>query len=124
MVRVTYNYDVYSDILCYVDSACSNQFWEITWVILKYPFLKQADFGQKRVDNLRIIRTLAVGYKREFSRRFESSPTELADLRRLHRLWEMKRPAINAHIADLYNEIQRLEQEIDDLLLEKIQSGG
>jgi hypothetical protein len=36
----------------------------------------------------------------------------------------MKRPAINTHIADLYNEIQRLEQEIDDLLLEKIQSGG
>lgn len=46
---------------------------------------------------------------------------EQADIRRLHRLWEMKRPAINAHIADLYNEIQRLEQEIDDLLLEKIQ---
>jgi len=33
----------------------------------------------------------------------------------------MKRPAINSHIADLYNEIHRLEQEIDDLLLEKIQ---
>ena len=47
---------------------------------------------------------------------------EQADLRRLRRLWEMKRPAINSHIADLYNEIQRLEQEIDDLLLEKIQS--
>ena len=36
----------------------------------------------------------------------------------------MKRPAIQAHIAELYDEIQRLEQEIDDLLLEKIQSGG
>ena len=48
---------------------------------------------------------------------------EQADLRRLHRLWEMKRPAINTHIADLYAEIQRLEQEIDDLLLEKIQGG-
>ena len=34
----------------------------------------------------------------------------------------MKRPAINDHIAELYAEIQRLEQEIDDLLLEKIQS--
>ena len=49
---------------------------------------------------------------------------EQGDLRRLHRLWEMKRPAINDHIAELYDEIQRLEQEIDDLLLEKIQSGG
>ena len=49
---------------------------------------------------------------------------EQSELCRLHRLWEMKRPVINAHIADLYNEIQWLEQEIDDLLLEKIQSGG
>lgn len=49
---------------------------------------------------------------------------EHADLRQLQRLWKMKRPMINAHIADLYEEIQRLEQEIDDLLLEKIQSGG
>ena len=49
---------------------------------------------------------------------------EQADLRRLYRLWETKRPAINAHIADLCREIQRLEQEIDDLLLEKIHSGG
>ena len=50
--------------------------------------------------------------------------TEQAGLRRLHRLWEMKRPAINTHIAALYEEVQRLEQEIDDLLMEKIQSGG
>ncbi|MCI7727849.1 MAG: recombinase family protein [Clostridiales bacterium] len=49
---------------------------------------------------------------------------EQADLRRLHRLWEMKRPAINARLTALYEEVQRLEQEIDDLLLEKIQSGS
>ena len=49
---------------------------------------------------------------------------EQVDLRRIQRLWEMKRPTINAHIAELYSEIQRLEQEIDDLLLEKIQSGS
>ena len=48
---------------------------------------------------------------------------EQADLRRLHRLWEMKRPAINAHIADLYNEIQRLEQDIDEILMEMIHDG-
>lgn len=48
---------------------------------------------------------------------------EQADLRRLHRLWEMKRPVINAYITDLYEEIQRLEQEVDDILMEKIQNG-
>lgn len=50
--------------------------------------------------------------------------TEQADLKRIQRLWEMKRPAINAHITELYEKIQQLEQEIDDLLLEKIQIGG
>ena len=48
---------------------------------------------------------------------------EQSDLRRLHRLWEMKRPAINAHIAELYDKIQQLELEGDDLLLEKIRCG-
>lgn len=47
---------------------------------------------------------------------------EQADLRRLQRLWEMKHPAINTHIADLYAEIQRLEQEIDVILMERIRS--
>ena len=36
----------------------------------------------------------------------------------------MKRPEIQAHIAELYDEIQRLEQEVDDLLLEKIRCVG
>ncbi len=47
---------------------------------------------------------------------------EQSDLRHLHRLWEMKRPSINTHVADLYSKIQRLEQEIDDLLLKMIHS--
>ena len=46
---------------------------------------------------------------------------EQADLRRLQRLWEMKRPSINARLTALYEEVQRLEQEIDDILIEKIQ---
>lgn len=49
---------------------------------------------------------------------------EQTALRQLHRLWEIKRPAINAHITELYAEIRQLEQEIDDLLLENIQSGN
>ena len=49
---------------------------------------------------------------------------EQADLLRLQRQWGVKRPAIAVHIAALHEEVQRLEQEIDDLMLEKIQSGG
>lgn len=48
---------------------------------------------------------------------------EQADLLRLQRMWELKRPAIDAHLAELYEEIQRLEQEIDDILMEMIHNG-
>ena len=58
-------------------------------------------------------------YAEEMRNRWTAEQT---DLRRLHRLWEIKRPVINSHIADLYNETQLLEPEIDDLMLEKIQN--
>ena len=48
---------------------------------------------------------------------------EQSDLRRIQKIWEMKRPAIDAHLAELHEEVQRLEQEIDDILMEKIQNG-
>ena len=48
---------------------------------------------------------------------------EQTDLLRIQRMWEMKCPAINAHLAELHEEVQRLEQEIDDILMEKIQNG-
>lgn len=48
---------------------------------------------------------------------------EQADLLRLQRMWELKRPAIDAHIAELHDEVQRLEQEIDDILMEMIHNG-
>ena len=48
---------------------------------------------------------------------------EQADLLRLQRMWELKRPAIDAHLAELYEEIQRLEEEIDDILMEMIHNG-
>ena len=48
---------------------------------------------------------------------------EQADLFRLQRMWEMKRPAIDAHIEELQEEVERLEQEIDDILMEMIHNG-
>ena len=48
---------------------------------------------------------------------------EQADLFRLQRMWELKRPAIDAHLAELHAEVQRLEQEIDDILMEMIHNG-
>ena len=48
---------------------------------------------------------------------------EQADLLRLQRMWELKRPAIDAHIEELQEEVERLEQEIDDILMEMIHNG-
>ena len=47
---------------------------------------------------------------------------EQADLRRIHRLWEMKRPAINTKLLQRRKEVQTLEEEIDELLLLRIQT--
>ncbi len=38
-------------------------------------------------------------------------------------MWELKRPAIDAHLTELHTEVRRLEQEIDDILMEKIHNG-
>ena len=46
--------------------------------------------------------------------------SEQADRLRIQKLWELKRPAIGAHIEELYEEVRQLEQEIDDILMEKI----
>ena len=51
-------------------------------------------------------------------------PEEQADLLRLQRMWEMKRPTIDAHIEELQEEVERLEQEIDDILMEMIRDGA
>ena len=48
---------------------------------------------------------------------------EQAELSRLQRMWGLKRPAIDAHLAKLHEEVWQLEQEIDDILMEMIHNG-
>ncbi len=81
--------------------------------------------GKEFCPSHRIRETELDARVRQYTEELQSQWAEAqADLWQLHRLWEMKRPTINAHILDLHEEVQRLEQEIDDLLLEKIQSGS
>ena len=78
--------------------------------------------GKKICPSHRIRETELDARVQQYAEEFRSQwLEEQADLRRLHRLWEMKRPAINARLTALYEEVQRLEQEIDDILIEKIQ---
>ena len=48
--------------------------------------------------------------------------TEQTDLQRLYRKWSLKEPALNHAIAQLREEIRQHEEEIDELLLLRIQS--
>ena len=47
---------------------------------------------------------------------------ERADLQRLYRKWSLKQPALDKAIAQLREEIQQYEEEIDELLMLRIQS--
>ena len=48
--------------------------------------------------------------------------TEQTDLQRLYRKWSLKQPALNNAIAQLREEIRQYEEEIDELLMLRIQS--
>ena len=48
---------------------------------------------------------------------------EQAELRRLHKLWSLRQPMIEARIAELQEEIRQNEEDIDELLMLKIQRG-
>ena len=48
--------------------------------------------------------------------------TEQADLQRLYRKWSLKQPALDKAIAQLKEEIRQHEEEIDELLMLRIQS--
>lgn len=49
--------------------------------------------------------------------------TEQAELRRLQKLWSLQQPMIEAKIAELREEIRQAEEDIDELLMLKIQRG-
>ena len=49
--------------------------------------------------------------------------SEQVELRRLHKLWSLRQPIIEAKIAELREEIRQDEEDIDELLMLKIQRG-
>jgi hypothetical protein len=47
---------------------------------------------------------------------------EQSDLQRLYRKWSLKQPALDKAVAQLREEIRQHEEEIDELLMLRIQS--
>ena len=52
----------------------------------------------------------------------ESWAREQADLQRLHKQWSLRQPTLDWEIAQLRKEIRQHEEDIDELLMMRIQS--
>ncbi len=50
----------------------------------------------------------------------DSRAEELKKLAQLQKIWALRKPILDAHCLTLQEEIQRLEQEIDELVMEKL----
>ena len=50
----------------------------------------------------------------------ESSAEELKKLAQMQKMWALRKPILDAHILSLQEKVQVLEQEIDEIVMEKI----
>ena len=50
----------------------------------------------------------------------ESRAEELKKLAQMQKMWALRKPILDAHILSLQGEIQKLEQEIDEIVMEKL----
>ena len=47
---------------------------------------------------------------------------ELEKILNLQKMWALRRPILDAHILSLQKKVQRLESEIDDILMEELRN--
>ena len=57
-------------------------------------------------------------YAEELRKRYAA---ELKKVTQLQKQWALRKPVLDAHCLTLQKEILRLEQEVDELVMEKIQ---
>ena len=50
----------------------------------------------------------------------EQCAVELKKLAQLQKMWALRKPILDAHILSLQEKIQELEQEIDEIVMERI----
>ena len=46
-----------------------------------------------------------------------------AELKKVQKQWALRKPSLDAHCLALQKEIQKREQEIDELVMEKLKNG-
>ena len=54
----------------------------------------------------------------------EQYAAELKKVTQLQKQWALRKPVLDAHCLTLQKEILRLEQEIDELVMEKLNGDG
>lgn len=64
--------------------------------------------------------TLDAGVWDFISATHESRKNELNKLAQIQKMWALRKPVLDAHILSLQGEVRKLEQEIDALVMEKI----
>ena len=50
----------------------------------------------------------------------EQCAEEVEKLAQLQKMWALRKPILDAHILSLQEKIQELEQEIDEIVMEKL----
>lgn len=53
----------------------------------------------------------------------EQCAAELKKLAHLQKMWALRKPILDAHILSLQEKVQELEQEIDEIVMEKLKGG-
>ena len=55
---------------------------------------------------------------------WEQYAAELKKVTQLQKQWALRKPVLDAHCLTLQKEIQRLEREVDELVMEKLKGDG
>jgi len=52
----------------------------------------------------------------------EQCAMELKQLAKMQKMWALRKPILDTHILSLQEKVQKLEQEIDEIMMERIKS--
>ena len=64
------------------------------------------------------------GYGSSFRTARESRAEELKKLAQMQKVWALRKPILDAHILSLQGKVLELEEEIDEIVIEKVFAGN